>query len=295
MKPMLKTDLQAAEDASLALVIADRVHLAIEAFPKHFRPARGRVVDFAQKYGVSRMVARRVLEGRGVPPLRLLRNMAEDLGITTDWLLGLSDEPIGEMQTSRSVRIDIWSPAPQDASESPPPLGSVAIPRTALPGALATRRLVAVTWPNQGFQPFVSPGDLVLVQQRHSALAGAHHLIAWRNGRIEVARVESYQSHDRLVLQIFGGRTEVVERDAAVFGIDDVDPTAENLAAALDTQAAELDYAGPSAADASVDAVPPTTVPNESAAPPAVRVVGVIVGRIGFNANGTHIADFPRG
>ena len=271
---MQKTDKQIEEDERLAVIISDRIHQAMEAFPDHFRRGRGRIEDFTSQYELTRGLARRILEGRGLPPPRLLCRIAEDLGITTDWLCGLSDEPIASMRESRGIRIDVWSPVQSPGT----PKAAITVPRNVIPNDLAARRLVAVAWPDHSCQPYVGPGDMVLVQPRTDIFAGAHHLVAWHHGRLDAARIATYASADRLMLQIVGGRAETLNTSDVTFGLDDIeaDPTVAG------TEASE---GGPAS---------PTADGKRGQQNPLLRVVGLIVGRLCFNETGLQMIEPPR-
>lgn len=267
---MIKTDAQKAEDERLALVIADRLHHAIEAFPQHFRSGRGRTEDFSVQYEVSRGLAKRVLEGRSVPPVRLLKRIADDLGIPADWLLGRTDDPIEGIKESPVVRVDLWS----HATQYDPTPGAISLPRKALPPGLALRHLLVVICPDHGCQPYAGPGDLLLVQQRSDVMVGAQHLVAWRNGRLDSARITVYEASDRVELATLSGRTETVSGDHVVFGVGSV---------AASGKSAEVE-------DGEDDNDDRDGTPAAAVEEPLLRVVGLIVGRIGFNVNGIQMS-----
>jgi len=272
---MIKTDAQKAEDERLAVIVADRLHHAIEAFPQHFRTGRGRTEDFASQYEISRGLARRVLEGRTVPPLRLLKRIADDLGLTADWLLGRNDESIVEMQESPVVRVDLWSPQPQ----SEPLPGSVTLPRRLLPPGLTLRQLLAVVCSDHSCQPYAGPGDMLLVEQRSDVMVGAQHLCAWRNGRLDAARLTVYETADKVELATLSGRSEVVAGSQVAFGVGPVETAGDSALEARAEDADEPDDIGETPA-----------APSEQ---PLLRVVGLIVGRIGFNVHGMQLSDPP--
>lgn len=267
---MLKTDSQKEQDEQLMVLVADRIIQALEAAPARFRAGRGRPEDFAAKFGTSRSTAVRILSGDALPSPRLICQIARELNLTADWLLGLSDEPLEAHAEQRPVRIEVW---PQSERDPTPPL---VVPRSLLPRSLATAGVVAVPWPDHGCQPFIAAGDMMLVEPRTKPTHGGLHVLAWQHGRLDAARLSMFGASEQLMLQIAGGRTETVALGDVAFGL----PPRAPVRTLDDGDAAEI--------------------PTEPAAPlepqpgPLLRVIGVIVGRVGFHPDGLYSIESGR-
>lgn len=65
--------------------------------------------NYAPKLGVAQQSLNKYLKGETKPPIKLLINAATLFGVSTDWLLGLSEEPNQQRQSigsSLGIRLE---------------------------------------------------------------------------------------------------------------------------------------------------------------------------------------------
>lgn len=94
---------------TLRAVMCNRINEAISRNPGLFRPGRGRLSDFATRYGMMRTVAHRLLTGQADASPRLLIALAKDTNLPTDFFYGLTEggdvESVIESQETLTIPV----------------------------------------------------------------------------------------------------------------------------------------------------------------------------------------------
>lgn len=245
---MYKTDDLKATEAQLAVVIADRIQLALESSGT-LRAGRGRVEDFTERFRISRSTATRILGGTIVPQASLLVQIANELKVSVDWLTGRTTDFTSPDLAKGPAKFQFW-PADHAGNHA------LTLPSSCLPGAMAATRILAITWPDQSLHPYVLSGDIVLVAPVHELQPGVLHIVQWHNERLEAVALWSYGDGKRYALKGAQGRMEIV-------------------------LASDIAY-GPSPRKA--EQAPERAEPGDPRQ--VLRIIGLLVGRISFNEKG---------
>ncbi len=247
-------------DPELVARLAQRMNLAMDQ-SSLFRRKRGRTSDVAGRYGIGRVFAGKILEGTSECPLPMLKALALDLQVSTDYLLGITDDPrpnagggapasAVETAAGDMKRLALYDPTKDGLLQ---PHGACDLPRTALPYEMWDSHLIVVRWRYRTAEAYVAFGGHLVVEVSTLPRDGAVHLVLWSGSRPELLQVSSARGGETYRLLSYDDRSDSQEGAATVFGLPDADSRPE--------------------ADKGM-----------------LRVVGPVVGRIEMAAEGTQIS-----
>ena len=138
------------------VLMAERVTQALARNPKLFRPGRGQLTDFANRYGMMLTTAKRIVSASTFPPYVLLPALSQDVKVPIDWFFGMGHfDSIDETLANANVQIPVFG-HPERATIDVPPWGLLSYPEGA--------QLVAVPVDSNDFIPRLHSGDFALIQ-----------------------------------------------------------------------------------------------------------------------------------
>ncbi len=96
--------------SDLMAIFSERLNQAIDLHPEIIRPGRRRTNDFAAKFDIHYNTALRLLHGKILPSVVVLRSIADALDVTESWLLGRAVTNLKAMHDEPVVSIPIFKP-----------------------------------------------------------------------------------------------------------------------------------------------------------------------------------------
>lgn len=142
----------AEETQRLMVLMAERITQALTRTSTLFRPGRGQMTDFAERYGLMATTAKRILSGTAFPTHVLLLALSKDVGVPIDWFFGGGHFNIDDEVANATVQIPIHG---QEAT--------VGLPRAALRTVAEDTDFVAMVIDSNDLHPHVSAGDIGLI------------------------------------------------------------------------------------------------------------------------------------
>ena len=134
------------------VLMAERISQALTRNAELFRPGRGQMTDFAQRYGLMATTAKRILSGTAFPTHVLLLALSRDVGVPIDWFFGGGHFNIDEEVQRASVQIPIHGQKE-----------TISLPRAALRSVAEDSDFLAIVIDNNYIYPHVSTGDIGLI------------------------------------------------------------------------------------------------------------------------------------
>lgn len=152
----------------LRAIFADRLTQIIDRRVDVIRKGRGRIGDFADKFQIHYTTAFRLMNGTSLPGAVLLCQIADAFDVTESWLLGRGVADIDKMIDEGFIKIHLFSPRGNDASDT-----CLTVPASIVPSGLDSAKLLYVkVAANDGLQD-----DAVIIKVTPEAQDGKIHLI----------------------------------------------------------------------------------------------------------------------
>lgn len=218
----------ALKDSDLAARFAKRANLAMDQSDL-FRRKRGRTSDFCQRYGISRVFAGKILEGVSECPLPVLKALAMDLKVSTDYLLGLSDDlapaavGVGASTSSSNVaathqvkQLALYEVTKDGLVRSE---GSFDVPQPCVPYGMWESELIVVRWRARTAESYITFGGYLVVEVSAIPRDGAAHLVLWSGLRPELLQVSSERGGETYSLIGYDERPDSQDGAKVTFGL----------------------------------------------------------------------------
>jgi len=218
----------ALKDSDLAARFAKRANLAMDQ-SELFRRKRGRTSDFCQRYGISRVFAGKILDGASECPLPVLKALAMDLKVSTDYLLGLSDElapasagvstntSSGILAATHQVKQLALYEVTKDGLVQGE--GSFDVPQPCIPYGMWDSDLIVVRWRARTAESYIAFGGYLVVEVSAIPRDGAAHLVLWSGLRPELLQVASERGGETYSLIGYDERSDSQDGAKVTFGL----------------------------------------------------------------------------
>lgn len=223
-------------DAGLAARFAERANLSMDQ-SELFRRKRGRTSDFCQRYGIGRVFAGKILAGTSECPLAVLKALASDLAVSTDFLLGLSDTPQPTATdssftaraeipaTSHSVkRLALFDVTKEGLVQAE---GSFDLPQHCLPYGMWDSELIVVRWRARTAEAYIAFGGYLVIEVSAIPRDGAAHLVLWSGLRPEILQVASERGGETYSLVGYDDRSDSQDGAKVTFGLPSKDASGD--------------------------------------------------------------------
>jgi transcriptional regulator with XRE-family HTH domain len=198
-------------DNPLLIVFADRLNQVIDRRPDVCRKGRGRVGDFAERFGLHYTTAHRLLNGASLPTAQLLLEIGKAFDVSLDWLMGIGREDVDQQLEDQPLSIEVFDPRSNRVDV-------IWLPLNLLPVGLDSSKLLAavVTTGLMGG----SYKELALVRVMPEIADGAVHLVYDpAKDRNVLLRLYLNLSQNKITAMANpSGMVETIDADSVVFG-----------------------------------------------------------------------------
>lgn len=198
--------------AELTVIFCDRLTQIIDRRPDVIRKGRGRVNDFADKFGIHYTTAHRLLHGESLPSAVLLCQIADTFEVTESWLLGRGAHDVDEMVDEAMVKIKIFKPRSPDSNLY------ATIPSTELPQGMDSSTLLYTRTVSDA-----GPEDVVVKMMAEPSDGQVHLIYDPANEKTYLRRLNVMPGHEGelLCFSLGTGATERLSTKNIVFGAID--------------------------------------------------------------------------
>lgn len=137
VKPMSEREPLSVDGDALLKQVSGRLRQLLDKHSDTFGSGRGQTTAFARALNTSHGTAVRFLSGQSLPPALVLIALSRMLGVSVDWLLGISDTGMESALTSTQRYVDFFDPTSPSSDG-----GKITVAGSIMPAGLDTASLV---------------------------------------------------------------------------------------------------------------------------------------------------------